>query len=86
MTESMVFDTPESIEYFRLASLKGRVKLEKVGMRGRGGQVTPIMRKEFGLKARASHDEVIAAIQKRMDELLCLKEHGPNNACARCAL
>lgn len=85
MTEAMVFDTPEGIEYFRLASLKGMVKMEKVGMKGRVN-ATAAARKQLGLKARAPHDEVIAAIQARMDELLCLKEHGPNNACARCAL
>lgn len=85
MSETIVIDTPEGISYARLASCKAAVKMEKIGLKGRVN-VTAMMRKEFGLKARAPHDEVIAAIPAKMDEILCLKEHGPNNACPRCAL
>lgn len=62
--------TPEGITYFSLASLKGAVKLEALGMKRRGPSATSIARKQFGLKARASHQEVIAAIQTKMDEML----------------
>jgi hypothetical protein len=71
MNETIVFDTPEDISYARLAALKASVKLEKVGMKmSRGPSRTSIARKEFGLKARAPHDEVIAAIQAKMDAIL----------------
>jgi hypothetical protein len=62
--------TGDGIAYARLASLKGRVKLEGLGMKFRGGSATAVMRKEFGLKARAPHAEVIAAIQSKMEEML----------------
>lgn len=65
-----VADTPEAIEYFRLSSLKGRVKLEAVGMKCKGPSATSTARKEFNLSARAGHKQVIAAIQERMDKLL----------------
>ncbi len=73
MNEAIVIDTPEGISYVRLASLKGMVKMEKAGLKGRVN-ATAMMRKEFGLKARAPHDEVIAAIQKKMNEILAAKQ------------
>ena len=63
-------NTPEGIAYAQLAMLKGAVKLEKAGMKCRGTSRTVYARKVFGLKARAPHDEVIAAIQAKMDEIL----------------
>ena len=63
------------ISYARLASMKGAVRLESKGMKmSRGVNVTAIARKELGLKARAPHQEVIEAIQKRMDELLAQRQ------------
>ena len=63
------------ISYARLASMKGAVRLEYKGMKmSRGVNVTAIARKELGLKARAPHQEVIEAIQKRMDELLAQRQ------------
>ena len=63
------------ISYARLASMKGAVRLESVGMKmSRGVNVTAMARKELGLKARAPHREVIEAIQKRMDELLAQRQ------------
>ena len=63
------------ISYARLASMKGAVRLESKGMKmSRGLNVTAMARKELGLKARAPHQEVIEAIQKRMDELLAQRQ------------
>jgi hypothetical protein len=45
----MTFDTPESISYFRLCSMKGRIKLEIAGMRCKGRSTTAIAKGEFGL-------------------------------------
>lgn len=61
---------PNGIEYFRLSSLKGAVKLESLGMKRRGTSATSIARKELGLKARATHAEVIAAIQSKMNAMM----------------
>ena len=60
--------TPEQISRFQLAVWRGAVKLEKVGMKHSSGRsVTAAMRKRYGLKRTASHDEVLACINKEMD-------------------
>lgn len=64
-----MLNTPEGVAYFRLASLKQQLKLEKVGLKSSGGAIRPRIAKEFGLKARASHDEYIAAVQEQMNTL-----------------
>lgn len=60
---SIVFDTPEGISYFRLVTLRSAVKLESIGMKAaRGLNATKMARKEYGLKARAPHAEVLAVL------------------------
>lgn len=63
-------NTPDGISYFRLASLKAQLKMEKVGLKGSGGAIRPRVAKEFGLKPRDSHDKFIAAVQAEMDKLI----------------
>lgn len=67
----MTMLTGKGVEYGQLAALKGAVKLEKLGMKHSSGKS---MRKAactlLGLKPRTSYDDVISAIQKRMDEIL----------------
>jgi hypothetical protein len=65
-----VIDTPQGIEYYRLAACKARVKIEKAGIKFKGPSTTAAMRVEFNLPPRAKHDLVIAAIQAKMEELL----------------
>lgn len=70
-----VVNTPEGIQFFRLAAAKARIKLEKHGMKSsRGPSTRVLMAKELGLSPRAPHDEYLAKIQKLMDEL-CPPEH-----------
>ena len=66
--------TPEGISYVRLASLKGMLKLEKVGMKTRGGALRPRIAAEFGLNKRDSHDKFIAEIESRMQAALDAKK------------
>ena len=66
----MIANNPTQISYFRLASLKGMVKMEQAGFSTRGGAIRPRIAAEFGLKSRDSHDKFIAAIQAKMLELL----------------
>lgn len=66
--------TPEAISFYRLASLKGMIRMESVGMKSRGGALRPRIAAELGLKPRAPHAEFIAEIQRRMDELIMLKQ------------
>lgn len=65
-----VISAPEGIQYARLASIKGRIKLEKVGMKFKGGSTRARVAEEFGLKPRAPHDEFIRVIEARMQEIL----------------
>jgi hypothetical protein len=62
--------TPNGIAFARLASLKGMLKLEKVGLKTRGGALRPRIAAELGLKKSDSHDKFIAEIQSRMDKAL----------------
>lgn len=61
---------PDEVSYGRLAALKGALKLERVGLKTRGGALRPRLAAEFGLKPRDSYDKFIQVIQTRMDELL----------------
>ena len=67
---STTADTPDGIAYFRLASLKAQLKIEKVGMKSRAGALRPRLAAEFGLKPRDTYDLFINTIQARMDEIL----------------
>jgi hypothetical protein len=69
-----VIDTPEGIQYVRLASLKGMLKLEHLGMTSRGGALRPRLAAEFGLKPRDSHAKFIAYCEKKMAEFLANRQ------------
>lgn len=59
--------TPIAIDTYRLASLRAILKLEKAGMKGRGGALRPKIAAELGLKARDSHDTFIQELTKRIE-------------------
>lgn len=71
MTDKAIMcNTPEAINLYRLLALKSAVKMESRGMKmSRGVNATAIARKELGLKARAPHAEVIAAIEAKCEAL-----------------
>lgn len=58
------------VAYIRLASVKSQLKLEKLGLKSKGGALRPRLAKEFGLAARAPHDAYIAECERRMQEML----------------
>jgi hypothetical protein len=68
--KTIVLTTPDEIAYGQLAILKGALKLEKVGMKTRGGALRPVWAAKLGLKPRDSYDTFIAEVQKRMDKML----------------
>lgn len=76
--------TGNGIEYAALCALKGAVKLEKVGMRHSSGRS---MRKRaalaMGLKSGASHDNVIAALEKRIHEMLVVQAQQDSKGATR---
>jgi hypothetical protein len=70
-------NTPEGMQYYRLAQLKGAVKLESVGLRhskARGRSVRKMAALEIGLKASAKYPEIIAALEAKMAEMLAVRE------------
>ncbi len=50
MNNTIICDTPEKINAFRLLALKGALKLETLGMKHSRGSVYAAIKKEFGLK------------------------------------
>lgn len=61
--------TGTGIGYVRLATLRGMLRLESVGMKSRNGPVRPRIAAEFGLKPRDSFTTYINAVQAKMNEL-----------------
>lgn len=66
----MILTTPDQIEYFRLASMKQRVKLESIGLKSRGISIRKHMAQELGLKSSASYEVVIGEIDKKLSKML----------------
>lgn len=64
--------TGAGVTYMRLASLRGMLRMEKVGLKGRMGPLRPKIAAEFGLKARDSFDTFINAVQAKMEEVAVL--------------
>lgn len=64
-------------QFERLQSLKIAVQLEKEGFIAAGGEsLTDTARRILGLWEFAGHDEVMEAIQGRLDELTEMAEEG----------
>lgn len=58
--------TPAGIQRFRLLSLRGMLKLERAGMKTRGGALRPRIAAEFGLRSRDSYDKFLAVIEAQL--------------------
>jgi hypothetical protein len=64
---SVTVATGAGIDAIRLLSMRGMLKLEKLGMKHSRGALRPRIAKELGLSPRASHDTYLAAIEKLLD-------------------
>tara|TARA_B100000902_G_C27259417_1_gene889788 strand:+ start:353 stop:568 length:216 start_codon:yes stop_codon:yes gene_type:complete len=62
---TLVFDTPEKIELFRLATLHKMLKLETLGMTRRGQSAYSIIKQETGL--RGSKQKVLDQLGEYLD-------------------
>ena len=69
ITEAIVL-TGKGIDYARYASLKGRLKLSKLGMKFKGASIRKALAAEFGLKPSAPWDDYIKHCQDKMDAIL----------------
>jgi len=65
---------PDQAEYFTVCQLKSRLKMEKVGLKGRGQSAYSQAKKRFGVKGNNKHDELIKLCEQRRDELLAKKQ------------
>ena len=61
----MIADTPYKIDLYRLLSLRAALRLEVVGLRGRGRSAYSIAKKELGVKGNKQKvlDQVNQMIQ-----------------------
>ena len=68
MTEkTIVADTPEAIDRFRLVALKGALKMEVLGMTRRGQSVYSIVKQEFGFKGNKA--SVLKQLEQKIKEI-----------------
>jgi len=65
MNDSIMIDTKEGIELYRLLALKYRLKMELSGMKFRDGSTYAMVKKEFGLKGNKQkvYDQFCAIIE-----------------------
>ena len=55
--------SPLAIRAMQLRTQISAVKLERLGMRRSGGNVTPRLKKFYGLPRNATHDEVLESLR-----------------------
>lgn len=63
----MVLDAPEQIKRFQLMSQRSAVKLEKLGMKHSGGNITPKLKRKYNLPRTATYDQVIVKLTEEID-------------------
>jgi hypothetical protein len=69
---TQVFDTPEKINAFKLATSKAAIKLEALGMRHSRVNVTAMYMKHYGIPGRATaknRELVLQKIQQELDQI-----------------
>lgn len=76
MDKLLIANTPAEINFWQLASLRGALRLEKVGMTRRGRSALSIAKEQFNLKRTAKVDDAIAVVQAEIDRQLAEKNNG----------
>ena len=66
MNKTIVMDTPQAIDGFRIRALRSALKLEVLGMTRRGQSVYSIVKQEFGFKG--SKRKVLDQLFKYIEE------------------
>lgn len=70
----------EEVNYFCLASWKGALKLERIGLKSSGGAIRPRIAARLGLKPRQDRDVFIARIEELMKQIIAQREADANKA------
>ena len=65
----IVVDTPEGIHFFRLLSLRGRLRMEMRGLRGKGRSVASVVKKMFRLKKGCRNEKALARLEEEIKTL-----------------
>ena len=63
----MIADTPYKIELYRLLTLKSALKLEVLGMKGRGRSAYSIIKEELGIKG--NKQKVLHQVNQMVDSI-----------------
>ena len=63
----IVADTPYKIELYRLLTLKSALKLEVLGMKGRGRSAYSIIKEELGIKG--NKQKVLDQVNQMLDSI-----------------
>ncbi len=69
-----VVDTPEGIHFYRLLSLRGRLRMEMRGLRGKGRSVASVVKEMFGLKKGCRNEKALARLEEEIKNLIKEKE------------
>jgi hypothetical protein len=66
MNKTIVLDTPQAIDGFRVRALRSALKLEVLGMKRNGPSVYSIVKNEFGFKGSKQRvlDQLLAYIKQ----------------------
>ena len=61
---TIVIDTPEGIEAYRLLAIKGALKLETLGMKHSRGSVYAMVKRDYGFKGNKQkvYDQYVAML------------------------
>ena len=70
--ETVVVDTPEGVNFVRLAALKGALKMEIHGMHRRGRSAYSIAKSDYGLKG--SRAKVLAQLEAMVEKAIADKQ------------
>jgi len=70
--KTIVIDTPDGIEAYRMLAMRGRMKLEMTGFRFRISTFAAA-RRELGMGPRVPRAKVLAAWETKMREMGVLK-------------
>lgn len=72
MDNGIMTVTPEGIDFFRMAALKGALKMECAGMGRRGQSAYSICKQEFGLKG--NKQKVLEQMEKLVADAIANKD------------
>ena len=72
MSDSIMFNTPEGINFYRMASLKGALKLECLGMKHSRGSAYATCKKLYNLKG--NKQSVLTQMEALVKEAIAKKQ------------